>query len=71
MGNANMWVVKPGSKSKGAGIRLTHDPCSFKDHLAQKYIERPLILHSYSNPAFNGKKFDIRQWVLVRSFMPL
>ena len=32
--------------------------------IVQKYIGRPLILKC-------GRKFDIRQWVLVKSFMPL
>ena len=29
-----------------------------------RYVEKPLLL-------FSGRKFDLRQWVLVRSFQPL
>lgn len=35
-----------------------------RDRLAQRYIERPLLL-------WGQRKFDLRVWVLVRSFSPL
>ena len=67
----NVWIVKPGTNSKGNGIHcmsnlaeLLHHCDRMPNRLVQKYIERPLLL-------FSGRKFDIRQWVLVRSVRPL
>ena len=68
----NLWIIKPGAQSRGRGIeihsdldeimhRMTVSPCTM--WIAQKYIERPLIIL--------GKKFDIRQWVLITSVTPL
>lgn len=67
----NVWVVKPGSNSKGSGVEcmhtlpeLLHHCDTMPNRVIQKYIEKPLLL-------FSGRKFDIRQWVLVRSISPL
>lgn len=70
-GDRNAWIVKPAGKSRGRGIQvcrelhevfhLTHqDDCQW---IAQKYIERPQLIHGY--------KFDIRQWVVVTDWNPL
>ena len=67
----NVWIVKPGTNSKGSGVEcmstlpeLLHHCDKLPNRLVQKYVERPLLL-------FSGRKWDIRQWVLLRSASPL
>ncbi|KAL8432761.1 hypothetical protein ACSSS7_004385 [Eimeria intestinalis] len=67
----NIWIVKPCSNARASGIKLCTSPLEIlksgrglRDRLAQRYIERPLLL-------WGRRKFDLRVWVLVRSFSPL
>jgi len=69
-GDRNIWIVKPSGLSRGRGItcidQLNDILSNIKSHnqtVIQKYIENPLII--------KGRKFDMRQWVLVTSFNPL
>jgi len=63
--------MKPSDLSRGRGIEVHNDINKIFTYIneekdvfvAQKYIERPLIIHK--------RKFDIRQWVLVTDFNPL
>lgn len=71
LGPLNVWIVKPGTNSKGSGIQcmhrlreILHHCDSVTNRVVQKYIEKPLLL-------FSGRKFDIRQWVLIQSIEPL
>ena len=68
----NLWIIKPGAQSRGRGIEIHSDFDDMMQRIRisglaiwviQKYIERPLIIL--------GKKFDIRQWVLITSVNPL
>ncbi|XP_046402221.1 uncharacterized protein LOC124168144 isoform X2 [Ischnura elegans] len=73
-GMNDLWILKPGAKSRGRGIQLINrlemvnqrlTPAVIKEtrYVIQKYIERPLLIHK--------TKFDIRQWFLVTSSYPL
>ncbi|KAG7189152.1 hypothetical protein KM043_008719 [Ampulex compressa] len=73
-GIMNVWIMKPGNKSRGRGIVLMNrledvmakmNPANKSDsrYVVQKYIERPLLIHS--------TKFDIRQWFIVTCAQPL
>lgn len=69
-GCRNIWIVKPGGKSRGRDIFLHSGFEEIKRRInvkqswiIQKYIENPLLIHN--------RKFDIRQWVLITSFSPL
>jgi tubulin monoglycylase TTLL3/8 len=69
-GKDNIWILKPAGLSRGRGIEIYNHIEEIRDKVQkegqfviQKYIENPLIV--------KGKKFDIRQWVLVTSWNPL
>ena len=73
-GYRNAWIVKPGGKSRGRGIRCYNRLSQIRDYcsgaeggecqwVAQKYIERPLVVMK--------RKFDIRQFVLATGWNPL
>ncbi|XP_055546391.1 tubulin glycylase 3B-like isoform X4 [Wyeomyia smithii] len=65
-GVRNMWILKPGNRCRGLGIMLFNDDRKLLDYvdsnsdmkyIAQKYIEKPLLIHN--------TKFDIRQYFLI------
>ncbi|XP_038578977.1 probable tubulin polyglutamylase TTLL9 isoform X2 [Micropterus salmoides] len=76
------WIMKPVAKSQGKGIFLFRklkdimdwkkdgtrseeqkDATQVESYVAQRYIENPYLI--------NGRKFDLRVYVLVTSYVPL
>ncbi|XP_008316914.1 putative tubulin polyglutamylase TTLL9 isoform X1 [Cynoglossus semilaevis] len=76
------WIMKPVAKSQGKGIFLFRklkdimdwkkdggrseeqkDSTQVENYVAQRYIENPYLI--------NGRKFDLRVYVLVSSYAPL
>lgn len=65
-GTHNMWLMKPAGQSRGTGIFVMQDNlrmCEIaaqnpaKRFIAQKYLERPLLIYN--------TKFDIRQYFMI------
>jgi hypothetical protein len=62
----NLWLVKPVASSRGRGIRLLTDMESLPKK--NKYI----VTHYVYNPhLINGKKYDLRLYLLVTGYTPL
>ncbi|XP_027872829.1 putative tubulin polyglutamylase TTLL9 isoform X2 [Xiphophorus couchianus] len=78
----SIWIMKPVAKSQGKGIFLFRklkdiidwkkesvhseeqkDAVPVENYVAQRYIENPYLI--------NGRKFDLRVYVLVTSYVPL
>ncbi|XP_061105692.1 probable tubulin polyglutamylase TTLL9 [Conger conger] len=74
------WIMKPAARSQGKGIflfrrlkditdwrwaggRPHEDAAAVESYVAQRYIEDPYLI--------GGRKFDLRVYVLVTSFLPL
>ncbi|OWZ07362.1 Tubulin-tyrosine ligase [Phytophthora megakarya] len=72
IGTDNVWICKPSNLSQGRGIVLSSSTQEIEEiaspgdntkWIVQKYIERPLLMQ-------HGRKFDIRQWVLITELEP-
>jgi len=68
-----IWIVKPIGLSCGEKIQIAHGSRQVLEFaksfefkcIIQKYISKPLVVRQ------DGRKFDIRQWILITSLQPL
>ncbi len=61
-----LWILKPSNASCGKGIRVITSKSKInreRDYVVCKYIMHPLLI--------DGRKFDMRIYVLITSFDPL
>ncbi|KNC53359.1 tubulin-tyrosine ligase, variant [Thecamonas trahens ATCC 50062] len=72
-----VWIVKPAAAARGVGIELFDDGAALVEFVnrefARSHAEAAFVVQEYvGNPlVIRGKKFDIRQFVLVTSLNPL
>jgi hypothetical protein len=60
----NLWLVKPVASSRGRGIRLLTD--------IENIPKKTIVTHYIYNPhLINGKKYDLRLYLLVTGYTPL
>jgi tubulin polyglutamylase TTLL4 len=62
---AQLWIFKPSASSRGRGIHVFNKFTKFskREGIVQEYVKRPHLL--------NGRKYDLRLYVLITSFHPL
>ena len=69
------WIVKPVNMSRGRGVHLLKDEIELKNLIKKSYNENaiPDLISKYLDKPhlINNKKYDLRIYVLVASFIPL
>ncbi|DAZ94506.1 TPA: hypothetical protein N0F65_011859 [Lagenidium giganteum] len=73
--DCNVWICKPARLSRGRGIQLLRTEAELDAFLADYAADTPWVVQKYIESPFlgfqRGRKFDVRQWVLIKSLEPL